>query len=185
MNNLLLNAATDFLSSYGLIILLVVVLIGVVYISYNRKKTDETKRQQLNSEIKPGVKVLTYHGVYGEVVSLTNTTDGIQVVIKTGDEKNYSFEKIHINAICSIDNSSIVVLDSEGNPITNDSTATTEQVKQEEAAKAEDVVEASPVLKEEKPATPKKKTSTTKKSASATTTRKNTKSTTKKETTAK
>lgn len=185
MNHLLLNAATDFLSSYGLIILLVVVLIGVVYISYNRKKTDETKRQQLNSEIKPGVKVLTYHGVYGEVVSLTNTTDGIQVVIKTGDEKNYSFEKIHINAICSIDNSTIVVLDSEGNPITNE-TSVNEQLASAEPAKVEEsTVVTDGEVKEAKLVTPKKKATSKKSTTTSTTTKKNTKSTPKKETTSK
>lgn len=156
MNHLLLASAKDFLSSYGLIILLVVVLIGVVYISYYRRKTDETKRQQLNSEIKPGVKVLTYHGVYGEVVSLTNTTDGIQVVIKTGDEKNCSFERIHINAICSIDNSTTVVLDSEGNPVT------TEEKVEVAPVVAPENVEVAPEEKETKPATTKKTTTKTK-----------------------
>lgn len=175
MNHLLLASAKDFISSYGLIILLVVVLIGVIYISYYRRKTDETKRQQLNNEIKPGVKVLTYHGVYGEVVSLTNTTDGIQVVIKTGDEKNYSYEKLHINAICSIDSSTTVVLDSEGNPVTTEENKTNELAVEQPVAE-EKSVEPTTLLEEKpkkKPAT--KKTTTTSKKTTKTTSNKQTK----------
>lgn len=158
MKNMLLSSASDFLSSYGLIILLAVLLIGVIFISYNRRKNDELKRQQLNNEIKPGVKVLTYHGVYGEVVSLTNTTDGIQVVIKTGDDKHASYEKIHINAICSIDQSTVVVLDAEGNPITKETTSVPEEpvivdTKVEDETKVEE--KPTEVAVEEKP---KKKT---------------------------
>ncbi len=141
MKTLLLASANDFLSSYGLIILLAVLLIGTIFISYNRKKNDEQKRQKLNNEIKPGTKVLTYHGVYGEVISLTNTTDGVQVVIKTGDEKHFSYEKIHINAICGIDQSTIVVLDADGNPIVEQTTEEVAPVEETTTSTIEEAVQ--------------------------------------------
>lgn len=160
MNILLLNAFSDFFSRYGLIIILLVLLLAMIFVSYNRRKTDNLKREQLNKDIKPGVKVLTFHGVYGEVVSLTNTTDGIQVVIKTGDDKHVSYQKLHINAICGIDQSTTVIVDDQGNVV--EPQVETEVVKEEPKK----------VVEEKEVEQPKK--TTTKKSTSKKTTTKST-----------
>ena len=144
MKNLLL--ANDFFATYGMLIILVVLVAALMLYSFRRKKLEDQYRAQLSEQIVPGAKIKTYGGLYGTVVSVIDTTDGKLLVIKTGEGKNVSYQKIHINAVYGIDNSELVTYDAEGNVVDSTPTEKTEDSSVEE------------IVVEEKPKTTKKST---------------------------
>lgn len=144
MKNLLL--ANDFFATYGMLIILVVLVAALMLYSFRRKKLEDQYRAQLSEQIVPGAKIKTYGGLYGTVVSVIDTTDGKLLVIKTGEGKNVSYQKIHINAVYGIDNSELVTYDAEGNVVDSTPTEKTEDSGVEE------------IVVEEKPKTTKKST---------------------------
>lgn len=144
MKNLLL--ANDFFATYGMLIILVVLVAALMLYSFRRKKLEDQYRAQLSEQIVPGAKIKTYGGLYGTVVSVIDTTDGKLLVIKTGEGKNVSYQKIHINAVYGIDNSELVTYDAEGNVVDSTPTEKTEDSSVEE------------IVVEEKPKTTKKTT---------------------------
>ena len=115
MKNLLLAGFAD---SYMLLIILVVVIVAFLLLSLSRRKKEESYRNELNSKIVPGAMVKTYSGLYGKVVSVTDTTDGKIVLLETGEGKKVSYQQIHINAIFGIDTKRELVFDENGNDIT-------------------------------------------------------------------
>ena len=108
MKNLLLAGFAD---SYMLLIILVVVIVAFLLLSLSRRKKEESYRNELNSKIVPGAMVKTYSGLYGKVVSVTDTTDGKIVLLETGEGKKVSYQQIHINAIFGIDTKRELVFD--------------------------------------------------------------------------
>lgn len=102
-------------SQWFLIILLVAVIAVMLVMSFSRKKKDDEYRKNLNDQIVKGAKVKTYGGLYGTVVSVTETTDGKIVLLETGEGERKSYQQLHINAIFGLDDKQIVTLDENGN----------------------------------------------------------------------
>ena len=111
----LLNA--DFFQQYGILIVLFVALAFLMFISFNRRKKEESARQELDAQLKPGSKVKTYGGVYGKIVSISETTDGKIVLLESGEGAKKSYQNVHINAIFGIDDKKPVKFDKDGNAI--------------------------------------------------------------------
>ena len=156
--NLLLSAFGDWFAKNWIILVLIVFAVALLVPSYLRQKKEMNARNELNSNIKKGTKIITTAGVYGTVESIEDTTDGKVVTIVTGTSKNPTTMTIHINAIGGIDNKKAVVADEKvekevETKAVEEKTDTTEEVAQEPT----EVVE-------KKKATPKK--TTTKKSTS-------------------
>lgn len=160
----LLNS-TDWFAQYGLLIVLVVALVVLMLISFNRRKKEDSYRSELEQKVVPGAKVKTYFGLYGKVLKVTETTDGKIVLIETGDEKRTSYQELHINAIYAIDDKTEVVLDENGNEVP---AKTAEEKRFEELEKQLDSKTEADKTTENKTKTSdttnriKKKTSTTK-----------------------
>lgn len=151
----LLNSSNWF-AQYGLLIVLVVALVVLMLISFNRRKKEDTYRNELEQKVVPGAKVKTYYGLYGKVLKVTETTDGKIVLIETGDEKRTSYQEVHINAIYAIDEKTDVVLDENGNEVTP---KTEEEKKFEELEKQLEVNENKEENKTTKKVANKKATS--------------------------
>lgn len=183
----LLNNA-NFFSQYGLLIVLVIALVVLMFISFNRRKKDDAYRNELLKKVIPGAKVKTYYGLYGKVLKVTETTDGKVLLIETGEGNKTSYASVHINAVYGIDEKEEVTLDENGLPVDtekkSDKTdsekkfeelekqleAKSEETKEPEVKAEEKVEEKTEEVKAEKPASKKssskststKKTSTTK-----------------------
>ena len=167
MNNLILNAFVDWLAQNWIILALIVCAVALLVPTYLRQKKEFNARNELNTSIKKGVKIITTAGVYGTVDSIEDTSDGKVVTIITGNSKNPTTMTIHINAIGGIDNKKPVVVDSEGNEV----------VAEEQKPEVEENVEAIEEKVEEKKETKKpatKKSTTTKKSSTSKSTSKKT-----------
>lgn len=154
----------DFITEYGMLILLGGSLLLLFFLMVNRRRKETEYRETLSNKIVVGTKVKTYSGIYGKVVSIEETTDGKIVLLQTGDEKHVSYVSLHINAIYAMDEKTNVILDKDGNPVLPElpdlDQLEKERMAEKEAKEAE--------VKEEKPA-PKaepKKTATKKAPAS-------------------
>lgn len=195
MKNLLLEGTSGFADSYMLLIVLVVIIVGFLLLSLSRRKKEENYRNDLISKIVPGARVKTYSGLYGKVVSITDTTDGKILLVETGEGDKVSYQTLHINAVFALDTKKELVFDENGNDITfADAEETVEEVEyveveEEEEPEEVEIVEVEEVDEEaveevveevQKPKTTKKSTSSAKKSTGKST---NSKSTTKKSTT--
>lgn len=192
MKNLLLEGSAGFADSYMLLIVLVVIIVGFLLLSLSRRKKEENYRNDLINKVVPGAKVKTYSGLYCEVVSITDTTDGKIVLVKSGEGDKVSYQLLHINAIFGIDTHKDLVFDENGNDITfADADAVEEEeveyieveeddedeeveiveVEEVEEEVIEEVVEEIEAPKAKKPASSAKK-STTKSTKSKSTTKK-------------
>lgn len=139
---------------------ILIIGIAVLFIfSSVRNKKEMQSRQSLNDSLKKGTKIITYSGIYGTIVSMRETTDGKVVVIETGDDEHKSFMEIHGNSIASIDTKEMVVLDENGNDVTNNVKELEVQVKEEvnEEPKAEEEKKEEKVQVEDKPKKERKK----------------------------
>lgn len=162
--NTLLSAVGDWFGKNWILLVLIVFAIALLVPTYLRQKKEVNARNELNSTIKKGTKIITTAGVYGVVESIRETTDGKVVTIVTGNSKNPTTMDIHINAIGGIDNKSAVVVDEEDKVVENKEQKA--EVKKVEEVKVEEVntdETKAEVKKETKKSTPKK--STTKKTA--------------------
>ncbi len=136
--------AFDWATSWPLILLVALLVIYLVYMMFSRKKNDEKTTEMLNS-LKKGDKVVTNMGIYGEIVSITETTLGKVVLLKTGEGKNISYISVNAVVVLGKDEKKPIVLDKDGNII--------DQTKKAEEEK--------PVLTESKPEEPVKVESNT------------------------
>lgn len=139
---------------------ILIIGIAVLFIfSSMRNKKEMQSRQSLNDSLKKGTKIITYSGIYGTIVSMRETTDGKVVVIETGDDEHKSFMEIHGNSIASIDTKEMVVLDENGNDVTNNVKEPEVEVKEEvkEEPKAEEEKKEEKVQVEDKPKKERKK----------------------------
>ena len=126
---------------------LLVLVIGIFIMNYFRSKKSKENAQNLLNNIKVGDKVKTYSGFYGEIVSITETTDGKVAVLRTGEEGNYGYLSIDMNAIYGIDEKKLVVLDENGNIV--DETAPVEEKVEEPATEVKVEETATEDVKEE------------------------------------
>lgn len=167
MNNLILNAFVDWLAQNWIILALIVCAVALLVPTYIRQKKEFNARNELNTSIKKGVKIITTAGVYGTVESIEDTSDGKVVTIITGNAKNPTTMTIHINAIGGIDNKKPVVIDANGNEVVADEKPEVEEKVEEIEEKVED-------KKATKKPAAKKSTTTKKSTTSKSTTKKTT-----------
>jgi preprotein translocase subunit YajC len=95
--NLLLDS---FFESYGLLIILLVVFVVFMVYYYMRNKKYQDATKQFQTSLKVGDKVKTYSGFYGTVEKITDTTDGLVVTLRLGENATVD---IDINAIYALD----------------------------------------------------------------------------------
>ena len=98
---------------------LVVAMVLVMILNASRNKKANQEMQNMMQTLKVGDKVKTHIGVYGTIVSITETTDGKVCVIETGD-KNKSQIEVDMRVIAGLDDKKIVVYDADNNIISID-----------------------------------------------------------------
>jgi len=135
------------------IILLVVLLIALFGFNMFSKKKYKKQEDQMRSELKVGDKIVTNAGMYGEIISLTETNFGKVALIKTGEGDKVSYMSLNASVILGPDVKQPVILDANGNPVLLDENGKPiEEPKAEETtadAKAE-VKEGEPLMIEHK-----------------------------------
>lgn len=114
MLNLLLADSGNFFTKYGYLIIIVILLAAFMIFTFFRRKKEDSYYNDLNAQIKPGANVKTRSGIYGKVVSITETTDGKIVLLETGEGNKVSYQNIHIDAIFALDTKQPVVYDKDG-----------------------------------------------------------------------
>ena len=127
----LLGVGENIGSIVGLVLLGVLLVGYIVFGTMNRKKQQE-QAMKMMSELKKGDKVVTNAGIYGEIVSMKETSMGRVVVIQTGEE-NPSYITINASVIIAIDTKQDLVLDADGNPIDTNDEKVKEEVLKEKA----------------------------------------------------
>ena len=152
-----------FSSSWFLVIILIAAMALLLFSSFSRRKKEEQYRQDLAEKLQKGVKVKTFGGVYGTIVSVRNTTDGKIVLLETGEGDNKSYQQLHINAIFGIDDSEDMVVDSEGNEVPLSMLNAVEEAKKEEVKPEVKTDEKTEEKAEEKTEETSEKKKTTKK----------------------
>lgn len=101
MNMLLF--AVDFSTLILPIVLLVVIAVTFVMSSLKRNKYNEATKAMFDN-IKVGVKVKTYAGIYGEIVEMRDALDGSKVaILKTGEGDKIGYISIDVASIYAID----------------------------------------------------------------------------------
>ena len=148
----------------GLVVLLVLLVLYVAFGVVNRKKSQEQTMKMLN-ELKAGDKIVTYSGIYGEIVSMRETNMGRVLTIVTGDKATgkVSYMEINSSVIMGVDTKEDLILDENGNVIEpEDKEKLKEEVLKETAAEENKEDKKEAVKEEAKPE--KKKTTRTKKS---------------------
>lgn len=98
---------------------LVVAMVLVMILNASRNKKANSEMQNMMQSLKVGDKVKTHIGVYGTIVSITETTDGKVCVIETGD-KNKSQIEVDMRVVAGLDDKKIVVYDADNNIISID-----------------------------------------------------------------
>ncbi len=166
MKSLLLAQKFSFATSWPILLLLVLLVAMLVVSMVTRKKQGDKQAEMLN-ELKAGDKVVTNAGIYGEIVSITETNFGKIALIKSGEGKNVSYINVNMSVILGKDTKEEIVLDQDGNviePEKKEEKVEKQEVKEEKKEEVEKVEEASEEVKE--PAKKSTKKSTAKKSAS-------------------
>lgn len=108
---------TSFWQQYGIWIVLIVLLIGLMVFSTIRRKKYDGQVQNMIDNLKVGDSVKTYSGFYGKIVSIRQTTDGKVVLIEMGEGNRKGYIEADINAIMCLDKKEDVVYDADGNII--------------------------------------------------------------------
>ena len=184
MSNLLF-AEFNWGTAWPALLLLVLLVAYIIYMIVARRKSD-AKTAEMMESLKVGDKVVTNSGIYGEIVSITQTTLGKVMVLKTGEGKNISYISVNSMVILGKDEKEDIVYDKDGNPLnmpTINKLGKKVDEKKEENTNLEankDLVQDSKEKVEDKTATdtatPKKpstiKKTTTKKSTTQKTTKK-------------
>ena len=163
MKSLLLETF-NFATSWPILLLLVLLVVMLIVSFVSRKKSTEKQAEMLN-ELKVGDKVVTNAGIYGEIVSMTETDFGKIVLLKSGEGKNVSYINVNMSVILGKDTKKEIVLDEQGNPIDDkveqqkiDDTAKLDEPKKDEVVedKTEQPKNEEVVSKPKKPKTSKK-----------------------------
>lgn len=147
----------------GLVVLLVLLVLYVGFGIVNRKKNQEQTMKMLN-ELKAGDKIVTYSGIYGEIVSMRETNMGRVLTIATGDKEKGKVSYIEINSsvIMGVDTKEDLVLDENGNVVEpEDQEKLKEEVLKETATEEKKEEKQEEVAKEEKKTTKTSKVKST------------------------
>lgn len=101
-----------------IILAVAVVMLGVmIFVRSKQTKKQQEEFYKFIDEVKVGDKVKTHIGIYGKVVSITETTDGKVFVLETGT-KNKSEIEVDYRVLAGLDKKETVIYDSEGKPVT-------------------------------------------------------------------
>lgn len=111
-----LLGAIDWATTWPLFLLAGLVVVYIIYMLVARKKSDTNTANMLDS-LKKGDKIVTNSGIYGEIVSISETTLGKTVLLKTGEGKNVSYMSVNAVVILGKDEKQPVVLDKDGNVV--------------------------------------------------------------------
>ena len=117
----MLLESTGFFQQYWIVFVLLALIIVLYIVSAVRRKKYNEQNQQMLNDLKPGVKVKTYSGIYGKIVSIKETTDGKVVLLELGEGSKTSYMSVDANAIFGVDQKEDVVYDKDGNIIEKDS----------------------------------------------------------------
>ena len=112
----LLFAEFNWATAWPALLLLVLLVAYIVYMIVARRKSD-AKTAEMMESLKVGDKVVTNSGIYGEIVSITQTTLGKVMVLKTGEGKNISYISVNSMVILGKDEKEDIVYDKDGNPL--------------------------------------------------------------------
>lgn len=115
MSNLLF-AEFNWGTAWPALLLLVLLVAYIIYMIVARRKSD-AKTAEMMESLKVGDKVVTNSGIYGEIVSITQTTLGKVMVLKTGEGKNISYISVNSMVILGKDEKEDIVYDKDGNPL--------------------------------------------------------------------
>ena len=116
---------------------LVAAMLVIMLLNSSRQKKAEAEAQKMVGALKPGDKVKTYIGVYGKIVSITETTDGKVCVIETGDKDKTRIE-LDMRAIAGLDTKQIAVYDENNNLISLDGKPVPKPEEKKEEEKVEE-----------------------------------------------
>lgn len=141
---------TSFFGQYGIWIILIVLLIGLMIFSTIRRRKYDGQVQNLLDNLKVGDHVKTYSGFYGKIVSIRQTTDGKVVLIEMGEGNKKGYIEADINAIMGIDRKEDVVLDADGNVVLPEEQNKAPQPEKEEEQKEEERVSTADKLRAKK-----------------------------------
>ena len=111
------EGSTSFWGSYGITIILVVLLVGFLVFSSIRRKKYDGQVQNFIDNLKIGDHVKTYSGFYGKIVAIRETTDGKVVLIEMGEGNKKGYIEADIMAIMGLDKKEDIVYDANGNII--------------------------------------------------------------------
>ena len=149
----------------NIILLIVIAVLLVLYpiFLFMKNKKEQDKQKNLIDNLKVGEYVITYSGVFGKIVEITEKEFGRFLTIETG-ENHKNYVTVSANAIYMIANNNPKVYDADGNEIKPE---TKEDVKEtvKETSKPAENIETETGSAEENLETPAEETD--KKSAKA------------------
>jgi len=114
MNFSMLADVASFFSQYWIVFVLLGLIIVLYVVSFVRRKKYSEQTQNMLEKLKPGVKVKTYSGFYGKIVSVKETTDGKVVLLEMGEGNKVSYTTVDANAVYGVDMKEDVVYDKDG-----------------------------------------------------------------------
>lgn len=117
MINTFLADIGTFFQQYWVIFVLLILIVAMYVISSVRRKKYNEQTQKMQEDLKPGVKVKTYSGFYGKIISIKETTDGKVALLEMGEGDKRGYITVDINAIYGVDQKEEVVYDKDGNMI--------------------------------------------------------------------
>ena len=82
-----------------LMLAILLFLVVLMVLGYLKRRKFNTQLQDLRDNIKVGDKVMTDTGVMGEIVESSTEGEHKYFVIKSGNETNFGYIKVHANAV--------------------------------------------------------------------------------------
>ena len=134
-----------FFEQYGILIILLVAFAAIMLLYYLRNKKYRQAEADFQTQLKVGDKVKTYSGFYGTVEKLTNTTDGLVVTLRLGEN---AVVDVDVRALMGIDMKEEVV----DEPATEEGKEEANEVETAETVETEKLAEEEQKDAEEKPA---------------------------------
>ena len=134
-----------FFEQYGILIILLVAFAAIMLLYYFRNKKYRQAEEEFQTQLKVGDKVKTYSGFYGTVEKLTNTTDGLVVTLRLGEN---AVVDVDVRALMGIDMKEEVV----DEPATEEGKEEVQEVETAETVETEKPAEEEQKDAEEKPA---------------------------------
>lgn len=131
---------TNFLFVGGGDIILLVVLLALLILypvlMIRRNKKEQQKQKELVESLKVGEYVLTYSGVFGKIVEMTEKEMGKFIVIETG-EKHKNYVTVSENAIYMLANNNPKIYNADGEVVKAEEKAETKEEVKEDNKKQE------------------------------------------------